>query len=139
MILLDTGLIAEPLRYDYHKRAVAWLNAQAAETCYVTAISLGDILQRIARLPERERKTAHGINIADYIVEMFKDRILPFDTHAAQDYATVIRMVKRQRLSINIHNAQNAAIARVRNFVVASGNTCPFVAAGLNVIDPWMY
>lgn len=79
------------------------------------------------------------MDVAGLLVDMFKDRILPFDTLAAQQYAMLMRQARRTRISISIHNAQNVAIARVRNMIVASGNASPFLAAGLPVIDPWVF
>ena len=40
-------------------------------------------------------------------------------------------------VALSVADAQIAAIATVRGFVVATRDTAPFVAAGVPIIDPW--
>ena len=51
MIILDTNVISEPLRPKPSAEVVAWLDAQAVETLYLTTISLAEVRFGLARLP----------------------------------------------------------------------------------------
>ena len=58
MIVLDTNVISEPLKPRPDARVLAWLDAQEAETLYLTATNLSEILVGIEVLPGGKRKRA---------------------------------------------------------------------------------
>ena len=43
MIVLDTNVISEPLRPAPENRVTAWINAQALETLYLSAITVAEV------------------------------------------------------------------------------------------------
>ena len=50
MIILDTNVVSEPMRRNSDPAVAAWLDQQAAETLYLTATSLSELLGGIALL-----------------------------------------------------------------------------------------
>lgn len=56
MILLDTNVLSEPLKPAPDPTVLAWLDAQAIETLYVSTITLADIRFGIAALPDGKRR-----------------------------------------------------------------------------------
>src|SRR5260370_39830287 len=48
MSLLDTNVVSEPMRSKPDQNVLAWLDAQAAESLYLTTISLAELLLGIA-------------------------------------------------------------------------------------------
>ena len=63
--------------------------------------------------------------------------ILTFDEVAAEAYANLVSRASRAGHTFSVGDAQIAAIATTRNFIVATRDTTPFVAAGVTVINPW--
>ena len=55
MIILDTDVISEPLRPRCSEAVIAWLDAQAAVTLYVTSINAAAVWAGVALLPEGAR------------------------------------------------------------------------------------
>ena len=58
MIVLDTNVISEALKPQPQPALQAWLDAQAAETLYLTSITLAELWFGIGVLPAGRRKTA---------------------------------------------------------------------------------
>ena len=56
MIILDTNVVSEPMRRNSDPAVAAWLDQQAAETLYLTATSLSELLIGIAILPKGKRR-----------------------------------------------------------------------------------
>ena len=51
MILLDTDVVSEPLRPAPDARVVAWIDAQAIGTLFLSAITVAELRAGVALLP----------------------------------------------------------------------------------------
>ena len=138
MILLDTNVISETMRAVPEPRVIAWLDAQAAETLYLSTISLAELLLGIAVLPDGRRKTQLELGLEDKAAALFGPRLLPFDTAAARAYADIISRARTAGRAIGVAGGQIAAIAAAGGLIVATRDTAPFEAAGVRVINPWL-
>src|ERR1700751_970060 len=90
MILIDTNVVSETMRRSPEIKVVAWLNSQASETLRLSAISLAELMLRIAVMPNGRRKTELGLALGERALGLFKERVLAFDEAAASAYASVI-------------------------------------------------
>jgi hypothetical protein len=136
MIVLDTNVVSEAMKPDPHPSVRAWLNNQAAETLYLSSVTLAELLFGIASLPVGKRKDMLAQTL-DGLMELFRDRVLPFDTDAARRYADLAVTAKVGGRGFPIPDGYIAAIAASRRFIVASRDTAPYEAAGVPVINPW--
>ena len=137
MILLDTNVVSEPMRLRPDRRVQDWLDAQTVETLYLSTISLSELLLGIEGLPIGKRRRALAAALGRRIVSLFEDRIIPFDVAAAEAYAKVVILARRNGYAITVADGQIAAIAASQNLKIASRDEAPFQAAGLVVINPW--
>lgn len=136
MILLDTNVVSEAMRPEPHPAVRNWLNEQPAETLYLSSVTLAELLFGIAALPAGKRKnTLKGA--LDGLMELFDDRVLSFDVDAARHYAELAVTARTAGLGLPTPDGYIAAIAASRGFIVASRDTGPYQAAGLQVINPW--
>ena len=87
MIVLDTNVVSEPMKSNANSAVQAWLDRQAAETLYLTATSLSELLVGIEILPDGKRKEGLDGALSELLVRLFGSRILPFDRQAALAYA----------------------------------------------------
>jgi predicted nucleic acid-binding protein len=136
MILLDTNVVSEAIKPDSHPSVRAWLDAQVAETLFLPSVTVAELLFGIGALPEGRRKTLLAARI-DGLLDAFSGRILPFDTLAAQAYANLAVRARAAGKGFPTPDGYIAAIAAAHGFAVASRDTSAFLAAGLDVIDPW--
>jgi predicted nucleic acid-binding protein len=137
VIILDTNVVSEPMKPQGNPAVRDWLDQQVAETLYLTATSLSELLLGIEILPDGKRKEGLAAALGELIGELFGSRILPFDHKAAATYAPLIRRARADGQAISVADGQIAAIATVHGFAVATRDTAPFVAVGVPVVDPW--
>ena len=136
MIVLDTNVVAEAMKPESNLAVRAWLNDQAAETLYLSSVTLAELLFGIRALPVGKRKNMLDRALNE-LLELFADRVLPFDTDAARHYADLAVTARDAGRGFPTPDGYIAAIAASRGFIVASRDTAPYEAAGVTVIDPW--
>lgn len=136
MILLDTNVVSEAMKPEPDDAVRAWLDHQAAETLYLSSVTVAELMFGIGALPGGKRKDRLA-EALEGVMELFADRILPFDTGAARRYADLAVKARTAGKGFPTPDGYIAAIAAARDFVVATRDTSAFDAAGLEVIDPW--
>jgi predicted nucleic acid-binding protein len=136
MIVLDTNVISEAMKPQPHPAVRAWLNDQAAETLYLSSVTLAELLFGIAALPAGKRKDMLALAV-DGLLELFQGRVLPFDTEAARQYAELAVIARAAGRGFPTADGYIAAIAVSRGFIVATRDTALFQAAGVAIINPW--
>lgn len=139
MIILDTHVISESLRPRCSDAVTAWLDAQAAESLYLTAINAAELWAGIAVMPEGARKAALETSLDDLLTRLFGGRRLDFDHRAARAYAELTRRTTAAGTPLPLADGLIAAIALAHGFAVATRDIAPFQAAGVEVINPWEY
>jgi predicted nucleic acid-binding protein len=137
MILLDTNVISEPLRPAPEARVIEWIDAQALETLYLSAITVAELRAGVALLPAGKRRGNLQEYLEKRVLPVFAGRVLPFDLACTSAYAELLAKVRKAGSGIETADACIAAIASANGFTVATRDTTPFQAAGLSVIDPW--
>jgi len=137
MILLDTNVVSEAMKPSGDPIVRAWLNEQAAETLYLSSVTLAELLFGIGILPSGRRKSALAGSL-EGLLELFGPRILPFDANAARAYADLAVRARAGGKGFPVADGFIAATAAAHGFMVASRDAGPFAAAGLSVINPWM-
>ena len=137
MILLDTNVVSEAMKPLPYSLVLGWLNAQAAETLFVSSITFAELWFGVAAMPKGQRKLRLKETV-DGLADMYKGRILGFDLDAAKTYAQLAVLAKSKGQGFPTADGYIAAIAAAKQFTVASRDTGPFVAAGLQVINPWL-
>jgi predicted nucleic acid-binding protein len=136
MIVLDTNVVSEAMKPEPHPSVRAWLNDQAAETLFLSSVTLAELLFGIAVLPAGKRKGMLA-KALDGLMGLFRDRILPFDIDAARRYADLAVMAQTGGRGFPTPDGYIAAIAASRGFIVASRDTAPYEAAGVSILNPW--
>jgi predicted nucleic acid-binding protein len=129
MILLDTNVVSEAMKPEPHPSVRDWLDAQVAETLFVSSVTIAELLFGI-------RKTNLAA-VLDGVLDLFEPRILPFDTQAARRYADLAVKARAAGKGFPTPDGYIAAIAAANGLTVASRDKSAFNAAGLAVIDPW--
>ncbi|MCF8710136.1 type II toxin-antitoxin system VapC family toxin [Rhizorhapis sp. SPR117] len=138
MIVLDTNVISEMTKRAPSPAVVAWLDAQRAETLYLSAITVAEIRFGIACLPEgMRRKTLEGAFA--FTEDLFAGRILAFDCEAARRYAELAASARSVGNGFPTPDGYIAAIAAAHGYAVATRDVAPFEAGGVPVINPWRH
>lgn len=136
MIVLDTNVISEGLKPQPDQALQTWLDAQPAETLYLTSVTLAELWFGIGVMPAGRRKTALETAV-EGLGSLFAGRVLVFDTSAARCYADRAVRARANGLGLPTPDGYIAAIAAAHGYAVATRDTAPFKAAGVEVLNPW--
>lgn len=137
MILIDTNVISESWRLVPDARVLAWIDAQAIETLYLSAVTVAELRFGCAAMPAGKRRTVFRDRLEREVLPAFTGRVLAFDLDASQAYAELMTNAKAAGRAIGKADGYIAATAAARGLVVATRDTSPFEAAGLNIVNPW--
>ena len=136
MIILDTNVVSQAMKPEPDAAVREWLDAQTAETLFLTSVTVAELLFGIGALPDGRRKRGLAAAV-EGMFEVFEDRVLPFDGDAARRYAGLAVTARAAGQGFPTPDGYIAAIAAARRFAVATRDASAFRAAGLEVIDPW--
>ncbi|WP_085034880.1 type II toxin-antitoxin system VapC family toxin [Ensifer aridi] len=136
MIVLDTNVVSEAMKPAPHPTVHSWLNEQVAETLYLSSVTLAELLFGIGALPDGRRRKALTETV-DGVLELFGDRVLPFDIGAARHFADLVVKARAAGKGFPTPDGYIAAIAASKGFIIATRDISPFEAAGLTVVNPW--
>jgi len=137
MIILDTNVVSEPLKPDPSAAVLAWLDAQPVGSLFLTTISWAELLAGVVALPQGRRRMELHRALTQQVCPLFEDRMLDFDTAAAEAFATVHAAAKAAGNPIACADCAIAAIAVARGFTIATRNVRDFHGTGVQVVNPW--
>lgn len=137
MILLDTNVVSEPLRLKPDLAVVAWLDEQVIETLFLSTISVTEMRYGIVVLPRGKMRERLRTSLDERILPLFEGRILPFDLAAAEICAELRARARGLGEGVGAADGFIAAIAAARGLTVATRDTQPYEAMGVDVINPW--
>ena len=138
--LLDTNVVSELMRPRPDAEVLAWFDAEAQGSFFISTITLAEIFLGIALLPAGKRRTALAASAEEMFQVEFANRCLPFAHHAAREYALLVASRIKIGKPISTEDAQIAAIAIQHKLQLVTRNTKDFAhIAGLELINPWVY
>ena len=137
MILVDTNVVSEPLRKSPAPQVAKWLDSQALETLYLSAISVAELRFGVQSLPVGRRRDRLHEDLERQVLPMFAGRILAFDLAASRAYANLMANARSAGRAVSTSDGYIAATAAANGMIVATRDTGPFQAVGLKTINPW--
>jgi len=137
VIVLDTNVLSALMRRAADPVVVDWLDVQAPESVWATAITTFEIRFGLQILADGRRRKALEEAWTRALEEDLGGRVLPFDQAAAEASATIAARQRASGRPVEIRDVQIAGIAAVRKATLATRNTRHFDGTGITLIDPW--
>lgn len=137
MLILDTNVISELMRSEPDRVFLQWFDAQDPRRFTTTSINWAELKAGVQRLPEGKRKTGLGRVLQEIHTRVLRNGILAFDEAVAECWAQLIAELEARGQPIGFADSQVAAIAMMHGYSVATRDVKPFMAAGVNVVNPW--
>ncbi|MBB4111839.1 hypothetical protein FHT80_001155 [Rhizobium sp. BK226] len=134
---MDTNVLSEPWKPAPDERVVAWLDAQAIETLFLSVMTIAELRFGIAAMPLGKRQTILHDRLEGEVLPHFSERILSFNLASSQFYSELMVRARVSGRTIGTSDGYIAATAAANGLAVATRDTSPFEAAGLKVINPW--
>jgi predicted nucleic acid-binding protein len=137
MILIDTNVISELWKAEPNPDVLAWIDAQAVETLYLSAVTVAELRFGVAAMPEGKRRSIYQERLEKEVLPAFTGRVLPFDLAASRAYADLMVGARLTGKAIGKADGYIAATASACGLMVATRDISPFEAAGLKFVNPW--
>ncbi len=138
MIVLDTNVIFELWKVEPNPNVLTWIDAQAIETLYLSAVTVAELRYGLATMPKGKRRTIYQERMEEDVLPAFAGRVLAFDLDTSRIYADLMALARTKGKSIDKTDGYIAATAAAHSLIVATRDTSPFEAGGLEVINPWL-
>lgn len=117
---------------------VEWLDRQAAESIWITSITLFEARLGLALLPKGKRRQALESAFNRLLIEDLEGRVLDFDQPAAETAAQLAAGRQRAGQTIDMRDTQIAGIIIARRAELATRNVRHFSDLNVDVINPWV-
>lgn len=135
MMLLDTNVVSALMAQD--ARVIEWLDAQPAESIWLTSITVFETRFGLALLPVGRRRTALEQAFEDLLQLDLEQRIVDFDGAAAVSAARLAAVRQQAGKPVDMRDTQIAGIAIARRATLATRNLKHFSDLPTPVVDPW--
>jgi hypothetical protein len=137
VIILDTDVLSALMANAPDRAVVQWLDRQAAESIWITAVTLFEVRFGIARLPAGRRRRALQSDFERLLEEYLENRTLDFDSPAAAAAAALAAARERRGRPVDARDTFIAGIALARRATLATRNARHFGDLEVPVVDPW--
>ena len=112
---------------------MGWLSKHPVAT--TTAVSVGEILVGVKRLPMGRRRDDLAASVLEVIDEI--GDVLPYDETAARVFADIQDARRRMGRPLSTEDGMIAAICIAYGASLATRNVNDFESLGLELVNPW--
>ncbi len=137
MIILDTNILSAVMREIPDPIIVEWLDLQARESIWTTAITVFEIRLGLSILEKGKRRERLEQTFQLALEEILEGRVLPFDEASAMASADIAAKRRRKDITVDMRDTQIAGIAVAKRSTLATRNTKDFQELPVSVINPW--
>lgn len=137
MIILDTNILSAVMRAIPDPIIVEWLDLQARESIWTTAITVFEIRLGLSILEKGKRRERLEQTFQLALEEVLEGRVLPFDEASAMASADIAAKRRRKDITVDMRDTQIAGIAVAKRSTLATRNTKDFQEFTVPVINPW--
>lgn len=133
--LLDTKVVSEAARRQPHPGVLAWLKELPAQQAYLSALTLGELVQGAVRAPESRRPALEGW-IED-LKQRFAGRILPLGTEVMEAWGLLTGEAMKAGRPLSPLDALLVATALRHGLILVSRNTAHFQGLPVRLLNSW--
>jgi predicted nucleic acid-binding protein len=137
VLILDTNVLSALMLRVPDPAVVRWLDQQAPESLWTTAITVFEVRFGLALLANGRRKNALLEAFDALVAQDLANRVLDFDGAAAAEAALLAAGRQRAGRPLDMRDTQIAGIALARRAGIVTRNVRHFDDAGVEVTDPW--
>ncbi len=134
--LLDTCVLSELVKREPDSHVLRWLEARNAHELFISAMTWGELLRGVSRLPRSKRRS----ELTKWLEQLkigFESRILAFDQSVAEAWAQMTAQAETQGKPMAAFDSIIAATARANECKLVTRNARDFAHSGVEAINPW--
>lgn len=137
MILLDTNVLSALMQERPDPVVVDWLDSQAPESIWTTAVTVFEIRFGLELLSPSRRRRALEAAFDAMLRDDLSGRVAAFDSAAAEEAAKLAARRQRRGRPVDLQDIQIAGIALTRRAALATRNVRHFDGLNVNLVNPW--
>jgi toxin FitB len=135
--VLDTNVVSELMRPQPDARVSAWIRRTPPLELFLAAVTLGEIVRGVARLPAGPRRSRLEPWVSELLPRQFAGRILAFDQPAAVIWGELMGAADLAGRPRAAADGQIAATALRHDMVLVTRNTADFDGVLAALLNPW--
>lgn len=137
MIILDTNVLSALMQSVADPVVVTWLDAQRAESIWLTSVTVFEARYGLALMPDGRKKLLLQERFEALLHDELKHQVLLFDAVAAAEAATLAAQRKAQGHPVDMRDTFIAGIAQAKRATLATRNVRHFDNLSVPVVNPW--
>lgn len=137
LYLVDTNLPSELTKPTSNPDVADFLVRAGRDRVYASVVTIGEICNGIAGLPESKRRVELRQWLDDVMRLWFEGRILPVTENIAERWGTLTGEQRRRGRQITMADGLIAATALEHGLVLATRNVKDFDGLGISILNPW--
>jgi toxin FitB len=135
--LLDTCVISELVSKQPDRKVVEYVDSLDPDDIYLSAITIGEIVKGIERLPKSRRKTHLQTWLKDGLLIRFEGNIVALDTEALVEWGVLMAQLEAAGKIMPAIDSLIAATALTKKMVFVTRNITDFESSGVEIVNPW--
>lgn len=135
--LLDTCLLSELIKTEPHANVIEWINSIEESSCYISAITIGEIQQGISKLATSKKKVFLQSWLDNDLLHRFHGRIIDPNIDIISIWGRMLGEHERKGNKLPIIDSLIAASAISHGLIVATRNTKDLIRCEAQVFNPW--
>ena len=135
-ILLDTCVISELIKPAPDAHVLDWTGKTPQGGCFLSAITLGEVIGGVSRLPPGKRR-ARLEGWFEGLLVRYESRILAVDAAVARQWGRLAGELARRGAPTSMADGLIAATAIRHGLRLATRNSADFKPFGVELVDPW--
>jgi len=139
MMLLDTNVLSGLMRDPADQALIAWLDRQAADEVWTSAVNVFEVRFGLNLLPAGRRRQTLEQAFEDLLRVDLAARIMPLDAAGAAAAGEIAAVRKRSGRPVDFRDTLIAGIATSRRAIVATRNVRHFADLPSGCINPWEF
>jgi predicted nucleic acid-binding protein len=136
MTILDTNVVSEFMMRSPSPKVIGWLDRQPRSSLWTTAVTIFEIRLGLQIMPSSKHRDVLNQRF-DEVLARINEQIVPFDTEAAQEAASLTASRKMQGRPRDLRDTMIAGIVLARRASLATRNAAHFDDISAPLIDPW--
>src|SRR4029077_13299923 len=135
--LLDTNVLAEPMKERANSGVLAWLSQVNEDQVFVSVVTITELGYGVERLTTGKRRERLDAWLRKDLISRFEGRILPVDLRVADSCGGRMRRSEIIGRPIEARDAFIAATAQAHGLTLVTRNTSDFEPTLKAIISPW--
>lgn len=136
--LLDTNIISELRRRKPEPKVTEFIRSQPLEGLFVSIVTFAEIRFGIELLPDATRRSGLNDWLAHKVRPMFEQRVLAISEDVMFKWRLLVEDGRKAGHTFSQPDLIIAATAQHHGLTVVSRDTKEYVAARVDVFNPWV-